>query len=144
MGDAHLAARYGRFHDPIPSHRSWSCGFGEDRSSPRCGVDAVWHGIVLTEDRASIVAAMACCDQHRPAMGLSVDYAHAMDSACLVPGGRFRWPGNYCYLPETDGALEAMRIVEVPTGWRKHVESSPLLQAARRQVGVPYAPGGSS
>jgi hypothetical protein len=105
-----LAERYGRLHDVQETH--WACGFGESRDAQRCGREATWHAALLDEGHTDLVAMMACCDEHRPAMERSATFVHRMDSACGVPDSRFVWPENFCYLPETDGALEAMRAAE--------------------------------
>ncbi|MFF5261383.1 hypothetical protein ACFY4C_20765 [Actinomadura viridis] len=105
-----LAERYGRLHGVLATH--WTCGFGESREASRCGREAVWHAAVLDESHTAAIAMMACCDEHRAAMDRSASFVHPMDSACGVPGSRFVWPENYCYLPQTDSALAAMRVAE--------------------------------
>lgn len=115
MDDARLSERYGRLHDPIPQPERWACGFGDTRVTPRCGREAIWHGTVMDEEHTTPIAMMECCDEHRPAMELSADYIHEMDTPCGVPGSRFHWGAeNYCVLPETESALEAMCPAEVP------------------------------
>lgn len=112
--DAHFAKRYSRLHALIPEGGRWMCGYGARREASRCGSEAVWHGAVLDEGRTELIAMMECCDEHRPVMEAIADFVHELDSACGVPGSRFTWPENICYLPETDGALEAMRRSEAP------------------------------
>lgn len=106
-----LTERYGRLHGIVPTH--WACGFGESVAAPRCDREAVWHAAVMDEGYTEPIAMMACCDEHRSAMDRSATFVHPMDSACGVPGSHFVWPENFCYLPETDGALEEMCMAEV-------------------------------
>lgn len=91
---------------------NWSCGFHIRESDPACLAPAVWHGFKTFGDE--IVHMTACCDPHRWIMELSVNWVHAIDSACGLPGSQFRWPENFCYLPpEQFSAVEAAHAVLV-------------------------------
>lgn len=73
----------------------WTCGFSPD-GPLECLDVATWHGFILTADGTRIDCMMAACDTHRPDM--RADYEHPMESACGLPGSRFVWPENLCYI----------------------------------------------
>lgn len=81
-----------------PAAENWSCGYEPEPKNWVCAKPATWHGFRLTEDGKEIASMMASCDDHLIDMGKRTDYRHPMKSACGLPGSRFKWPENECYL----------------------------------------------
>lgn len=107
----------GRTHRELPQTMNWSCGFGEDTDSPRCGQPSTLHGLIVRD--GSILAAMSCCAEHGDVMRLSATWVHEMDSPCALPGSLFYWPENECRLPDelsADAALEAATTMPATSG----------------------------
>jgi hypothetical protein len=52
----------------------------------------------MSVDLTEIAAMRASCDDHLVYMGKNADWVHPMKSACGIPGSRFVWPENFCYL----------------------------------------------
>lgn len=94
---------------------NWSCGFMHSATAPACGRDAVWHGFHITDD-GDIAFMTACCDGHLPVMKLSAEYTHAMDSPCGLPGSKFVWPENHCFLPDTEDAIAGVGVAFAVVG----------------------------
>ena len=82
-----------------PTAENWSCGFELLEGAFVCAQPATWHGFRLTYDGSGIIASMmACCDPHKERMVACADFVHPMGSVCGLPGSRFRWPENECYM----------------------------------------------
>jgi hypothetical protein len=94
----------GRTYGEMDPAFNWSCGFHNNATDPACLAPAVWHGFIIS-DEDDITGMMACCDRHLEVMKLSADWVHSIDSPCGLPGSRFRWPENECYLPPEMYAL---------------------------------------
>lgn len=80
---------------PLPEWAVWVCGYAS--ADVICGRDATWHGFVLDDPVAHIVAMMECCDEHLARMKLTADFVHRLKHPCGIPGSQFRWPENECF-----------------------------------------------
>lgn len=80
-----------RFLGVAREGESWTCGFAPLPGDPHCDAPAALHGVTLTDDCTEIIAAMMCCDAHRPALELSADLIHPLGSACGLPGSDIWW-----------------------------------------------------
>ena len=94
----------------LDSSMNWTCGFSIDDIS-LCSDEATWHGFLLNEDGSAIQCMMASCDDHLS--HLETNYRHEMQSPCGVPGSRFKWPENHCYI-DWDKAEEKLRPIFEP------------------------------
>lgn len=97
-----------------PTAENWSCGF-EPNEVPAdwCAKPATWHGFQMDAEMAHIVAMRASCDDHLVYMGKHADWVHPMKSVCGLPGSRFRWPKNECYIRlDLDLALAGLMAAE--------------------------------
>lgn len=87
-----------------PTAENWSCGY-EPAGEFVCAKPATWHGFQLDVEMKEIAAMHASCDDHLVYMGKHADWVHPMKSACGIPGSRFQWPENFCYLENGPEAL---------------------------------------
>ena len=94
----------------LPEWAVWVCGYSAVSGDPICGADATWHGFVLDDPLKRIVAMMESCDEHVHRMSVTADYIHPLKHPCGIPGSKFRWPENECYMEwdeTTEFAAEA-------------------------------------
>lgn len=99
-------------YDVLDESLKWSCGFGENPTDPPCMDPAKWHGIIFDGANIWQGGAMACCDEHVKFMRRHADYVHEMGSACFLPGSKFVWPENACYMP--DESVESLAAKVAP------------------------------
>lgn len=105
-----MSAELGITYGPAPESHNSYCNFAPGPNAPSCLAPATWHGLILTEDCSALENVTFCCDRHLPSMRLSVDFIHAHDTACGLPGGRCMWDGSdgtsYCYIDWDTSALK--------------------------------------
>lgn len=98
---------------PREEWEHWICGhLAHPGATISCSRDATWHGFALDDASEQVAVMMSCCDEHLPQMKLSADYVHPHKHPCSVPGSRFRWPGNECYLDWDDAELLTQAAAE--------------------------------
>jgi hypothetical protein len=108
------------FHGYQPESANWSCLFAERRDDPRCGKPATWHGLILTWDCTALRDVTACCDEHVANMRAVVDFTHALQTECGLPGSMCHWDGStgesWCEFDWDMGLLAAADVVPVGVG----------------------------
>lgn len=103
----------GRTYGELDAAFNWSCGYMTSETDPACLADATWHAFKVADGDIEWMA--ASCERHIGVLELSANYTHRLDSACGLPGSKFKWPENVCYMPDEE--ITAVAAAEaVPSG----------------------------
>ena len=90
------------------------CGHAPSPDALHCDRDATWHGFVVDDEAVRIVATMESCDEHLPQLEQASDYVHPLQHPCGIPGSRFRWPENECFIEWDEAEFLAAAMADVP------------------------------
>lgn len=88
-----MTAPRGVLYGLKPESHNGYCNYMPGPDAPACLAEAVWHGIILTEDRTALAHVTGCCDRHRGDMARSTDFIHPHGTAC-IPAANVWWDGE--------------------------------------------------